>query len=372
MTAIRGLRTTAVRVPLRVETSFSTRAVRHRDYLLVELVDEDGAGGWGYCYAGTSGGTWLAAAVDGLIAPVLAGRDVEDAEGNWDAVYRELLLLGRRGGLLRALSAVDIAGWDLRARREDVPLWKLLGGSPEPLHAYASGGYYREGDAVANVAAEVERQRARGFRDYKMKVGGLPLEQDVARVAAAREALEPGARLALDANNAWTTVDEALRAAEAFAPSEIWWLEEPFLPDDVAGHAELARRAPMPIATGEIEATHWAFDELIRQEAAAILQADAGVCGGVTEWLRIARSAAAAGVQMAPHWHANLHAQLGPAVENLLTIEHFALEEDVFNFEALVTEPLAVEGGYVRLPETPGLGFDFDPDAVARYRTDER
>jgi L-alanine-DL-glutamate epimerase-like enolase superfamily enzyme len=368
MTAIAELRTTALRVPLRVETSFSTRAVRHRDYLLVELRDADGALGFGYCYAGTSGGRWLAAAVDDLVAPVLLGREVDDAEGNWDAVYRELLLLGRRGGLVRALSAVDIACWDLRARREGVPLWGLLGGSSEPLHAYASGGYYRPGDPVTQVAEEVARHRARGFRDYKMKVGGLPLEGDVARVAAAREALEPGARLALDANNAWTTVLEALRAAEAFAPYEIWWLEEPFLPDDVAGHAELARLAPMPIATGEIEATRWAFDELIRQEAAAILQADAGVCGGVTEWLRIAHAASEAGLELAPHWHANLHVQVGAAVQNLLTIEYFALDEDVFNFEALVTDPLAVDGGRIRPPEGPGLGFEFDRDAVARYR----
>lgn len=368
MTAIAALRTTAVRVPLRIETSFSTRAVRDREYLIVELRDADGASGVGYCYTGTTGGRWLATAVDDLIAPLLDGRDVDDAEGNWDAVYRELLLLGRRGGLLRALSAVDIACWDLRARREGVPLWRLLGGSPEPLHAYASGGYYRAGDPLGQVSEEIARHRARGFRDYKMKVGGLPLADDVARVAAAREALEPGARLALDANNAWATVEDALEAAEAFAPHGIWWLEEPFLPDDVAGHAELARKAPMPIATGEIEATHWAFDELIGQQAATILQADAGVCGGITEWLRIARSAADAGLELAPHWHANLHVQVGAAVGNLLTIEYFALDEDVFNFEALVTEPLVVEGGYIRLPEGPGLGFDFDPDAVTRYR----
>ena len=368
MSAIAELRATAVRVPLRVETSFSTRAVRHREYLLVELLDADGASGFGYSYTGTTGGRWLAAAVDDLVAPVLLGRPVEDAEGNWDTVYHELLLLGRRGALLRALSAVDVACWDLRARRDGIPLWRLLGGSPEPLDTYASGGYYRAGDPVGQVAEEVARHRARGFRDYKMKVGGLPLAADVARVAAAREALEPGARLALDANNAWTTVEEATEAAQAFAPYEIWWLEEPFLPDDVAGHAELARRAPMPIATGEIEATHWAFEELIRQEAATILQADVGVCGGVTEWLRIARSAMEAGLQLAPHWHANLHVQVGAAVDNLLTIEYFALEEDVFNFEALVTEPLAVDSGRIRPPDGPGLGFEFDGDAVAHYQ----
>jgi len=368
MTKIRELRATAVRIPLRVTTSFSTRAVRHRDYLLVELVGEDGSSGIGYAYAGTAGGLWLRHCVDELIAPLLAGRDADEFSANWDTVYRDLLLLGRRGAVLRALSAVDVAAWDRAARAAGEPLWRYLDGSRAEIPAYASGGYYREGDPVENVAAEVERYRARGFRDYKMKVGGLPLEQDVARVEAARRALEPGARLALDANNAWVSVDEALAAAEGFAPFEIWWLEEPFLPDDVLGHAELARRSPIPIATGEIEATRWAFEDIVRQKAAAILQADAGVCGGVTEWLAIARAAAAAGVPVAPHWHANLHAQLASAADNCICIEYFAPEEDIYNFEALVTQPLVVEDGLARLSEAPGLGFDLDPDAVARYR----
>jgi L-alanine-DL-glutamate epimerase-like enolase superfamily enzyme len=368
VTSIRELRATAVRVPLRVTTSFATRAVRHRDYLLVELVGDDGSTGIGYAYAGTAGGTWLRQCVDELIAPVLAGRDAEAFDDNWDAVYRELLLLGRRGAVLRALSAVDVAAWDRSARAAGEPLWRRLGGTRTEIPAYASGGYYRAGDPVENVAAEVGRHRARGFRDYKMKVGGLPLEQDVARVEAARRALEPGARLALDANNAWTELDDALRAAEAFAPFDIWWLEEPFLPDDVAGHAALARVSPVPIATGEIEATRWAFADILEREAAAFVQADAGVCGGIGEWLAIARAAAAASIPVAPHWHANLHAQLASAADNCICIEYFALEEDVYNFEALVDTPLVVVDGLARLPEAPGLGFEFDADAVSRYR----
>lgn len=368
MTTIHELRTTAVRVPLREATSFSTRSVLHRDYLLVELLGDDGSRGIGYAYAGTSGGAWLAQCVDELIAPLVVGQDAESHAANWDLVYRELLLLGRRGAMLRALSAVDIAAWDRAARAAGEPLWRHLGGSRTAIPAYASGGYYRDGDPLAAVTAEVERYRARGFRDYKMKVGGLPLAEDVERVRAARAALEPGARLALDANNAWTEVDAALEAAEAYAPFDIWWLEEPFLPDDVAAHAALARRSPIPVATGEIEATHWAFADLLRQEAAAILQPDAGVCGGVTDWLATARAAGAEAIPVAPHWHANLHAQLASAVDNCLCIEYFALEEDIYNFEALVDTPLRVEHGQALLTEAPGIGFDLEPDAVARHR----
>ena len=234
------------------------------------------------------------------------------------------------------------------------------------MPAYASGGYYRPGDPLENIRDEVARQRARGFADYKMKVGGLPLAEDEARVAAAREALGPTGRLALDANNAYASVAEAMKAADAFAPHDIWWFEEPLVPDDVDGHAQLAARGPIPIATGEIEATAWGFGHLLRARAAHIHQTDACVCGGVGEWMKAAHAAAAFGVQVAPHWHHNLHAQLAAAVSNGLVVEHFALEEGVYNFEELLDPAtrIAVADGAVaalrsprhRLPLRPGCG----------------
>jgi len=364
---IEQIRSRAVRIPLAVETGFSTRVVRQRDYVLVWVRGEDGLEGIGYAYAGTSGGAWLRQAVDELIAPVLAGRDAFDFEENWDLVYRELLLLGRRGGLLRALSAVDVAAWDLLGRSTQLPLRRLLGGAASEVPAYGSGGYYRPGDPVEVVEAQVERYTALGFSDVKIKVGGMPLEVDLVRVLAAREAVGARGRLALDANNAWRSVEQAMRAIDAFAELDVWWIEEPLMPDDVVGHAELSRRSRVPIATGEIEATRWGFAPLIERRAAHILQPDAGVCGGVTEWLKIAHAAAAFDIPIAPHWHANLHAQLATAAVNCITVEYFALEEDVYNFERLVAEPLRVEGGVILLDEKPGLGIELDPEAVDRY-----
>jgi len=364
---ITAIRARAVRVPLAVETRFSTRVVRHRDYLLVWLAGEDGTEGFGYAYAGTSGGRWLCSAVDELIAPLLVGRDAGDLEGNWEYVYRELLLVGRRGGLLRALSAVDIAAWDRLARCTGLPLRRLLGASRSEIAAYGSGGYYRPGDPVEVVTAQVDRYQALGFTDVKIKVGGLPLADDIARVRAARAAIGNEGRLALDANNAWRSVADAVHAIQAFAELDIWWIEEPLMPDDLAGHAELTRRSPVPIATGEIEATRWGFAQLIEQHAAQILQPDAGVAGGVTEWLKIAHAAAAFDIPIAPHWHANLHAQLAPVVANCIAVEYFALDEDVYNFERLVRTPLRVERGRIVLDETPGLGFEIDETAIDRY-----
>lgn len=365
---ITGLRAAAIRIPLRVTTSFSTRRVDHRDYVLCWMETEEGVEGVGYTYAGNSGGAWLAEAIDELIAPRLIGRDALAIEENWELIYRDLLLLGRRGGLLRALSAVDIAAWDVLGRATRLPLRRLLGGGRDRVPAYASGGYYRDGDPVEAVVGEMERYRALGFTRYKIKVGGLPLAGDVARVAAARETIGPDAELALDVNNGWRSSDEALRAIRAFEPYGIWWVEEPLSPDDVAGHADLVKRSPITIATGEIEATRWGFAELLRHRGADILQPDACVAGGVSEWMKIAHAAAAFDRSIAPHWHANVHAQLAAATTNTLAVEYFALAEDIYNFEALLQRELVVEDGEIVLDDTPGIGIALDDEAVERYR----
>src|SRR5262249_42010565 len=208
------------------------------------------------------------------------------------------------------ISAVDIALWDLLGKTTGLPLYRLLGGSRDTVPAYASGGYYRDEDPIQAITAEMERYVGLGFRDVKMKVGGAALEVDVARVRAARDVIGPLGRLALDANNAYRTLPEALRAARAFQPYDPWWFEEPLSPDNAAGHAELARQIETPVATGEIHQTRWDFRDLIERKSAAILQPDAGVLGGVSEWLKVAHAAATFDLPVAPHWHADLHIHL--------------------------------------------------------------
>ena len=366
---IRAVEAITVRVPVSVQTSISTRALPHRDYILVTVTDSDGVSGTGYTYAGTSAGAWVARAVNELLAPHAVGAPARGIGELSAQLAQEFLLVGRRGGLIRALSALDIALWDLLGQTTGLSLRALLGSARSTVPAYASGGYYRPGDALQNIRDEVARQRARGFADYKMKVGGAPLRDDEARVAAAREALGPGGRLAVDANNAYRSVGEAMKAADAFAPHDIWWFEEPLLPDDIDGHAQLAARGTIPIATGEIEATAWGFSQLLRVRAAHIHQTDACVCGGVSEWLKAAHAAGAFGVPVAPHWHHNLHAQLMAAVSNGLVVEHFALDEGVYNFEELL-EPATravVVDGVIELNDLPGIGIRYDGDALERY-----
>jgi L-alanine-DL-glutamate epimerase-like enolase superfamily enzyme len=365
---ISDISVSAVRIPLAQATGFSTRLVSHREYVLVWMRASDGLEGVGYAYAGDSAGRWLADAVENLIAPALLGRNAGDVIANHDALERQFLLVARGGGFARALSAVDIAGWDLLGRRANLPLRGLLGGTSASIDAYASGGYYREGDPERQVIDEVEHYLALGFRDYKMKVGGRPLPEDLVRIRAARETLGTSGRLALDANNAWSSAAEALRAARAFADYDIWWLEEPLAPDDVEGHAAIRRNSPIPVATGELLSNRVEFGPLLQHAAADILQPDAGVLGGVTDWLRVAGAAATFGVELAPHWHANLHAQLSAATPNCLTVEYCAGATQIYNFEELVSNPLVIEDGRIQLDDEPGIGVRLDLEAVDHYR----
>lgn len=363
---IEAVRATPIAVPLQAAVRFATREVQVREYLLVEVIDGDGIAGIGFTYVGTNASRAAATIVETSLAPLLLGH-APAPEWLWDAMYRETILLGRRGIAMRAMSAVDIALWDLLGKRANLPLSVLLGGGADVVPAYASGGYYRPGDPIENVVRELTGHLERGFKAFKIKVGGAEPDVDTARVRAARETVGPQHRLALDANNAWHTPREALRFIEAVASFDPWWVEEPLEPDDIEGHAEVTRRSSVTIATGEIHAGRWEFAQLIDARSADILQADAGVCGGITEWLKIAHEAQAHGIPLAPHWNANLHVHLAAAVSNCIAVEYFVPEMDVYNFELVLQEPLRVRDGGLVVPQRPGLGLVLDRGAVARF-----
>lgn len=369
---ITDIRTVTVRVPVERPTAIATRQLGAREYILVWIDTDIGHTGIGYTYAGTVGGQAVKHLLQDALRPLLLGQDPRLIERHWAAMYQEVLLTGRRGAAIRAISAVDLALWDLLGKLADLPLYRLLGGWTDEVPAYASGGYYRPGDPLENIREEMLSYRELGFTDMKIKVGGAAFDVDVARVRAAREAIGPAARLALDANNAWRWPYEAIRFARAVESCDIWWLEEPLSPEDIAGHAEIARTLEMPVATGEIHATRWDFRAIIEGQAADILQPDAGVLGGVSEWLKVAHTAATFNLPVAPHWHANAHVHLAAAVHNCITVEYFVLEQDIYNFERLVTPEtrLRPHHGQLPLPTGPGLGIELDEQAIARWLVD--
>lgn len=367
MAKIESISVAAVRVPLDKVTSIATRTVRWRDYGLVKVRAADGAEGIGFCYVGTGGAPLAVVAVQELLAPVLLGQDAARSEGLWEEMYREVILQGRAGTVMRMLSGLDNALWDLNARRAKLPLAQYLGcWSTEKVAAYASGGYYLEGKTPAKLGEEVAGYVAAGFRAVKIKVGRLSPREEEARVAAAREAIGPDVHLMLDANNAWSDLPTALQYVERFEAYDPYFIEEPFSPDDIDNHARLAERTRTLVATGEIEAGRWRFKELLDKGGAQILQTDAAVCGGISEYRRIAALAAGYGVTLCPHWFHDLHVHLVAALPNSRYVEYF-LDDQVLNFKRLIDRQLELRGGDLLLPKAPGLGFGFDEAAVKKY-----
>ncbi|PUA19845.1 mandelate racemase/muconate lactonizing enzyme family protein [Glaciimonas sp. PCH181] len=359
-----------ISIPLDQPTAFSTRQVTARDYTLVRVRTADGLEGIGFCYGGSRGGVLVTHAVRELFKETLLGQNALRVEGLWQEMYQDSLLHGRAGSTMRALSILDIALWDRNARAAALPLSQYLGGSAKrTVPAYASGGYYLEGKTPEMLGEEMAGYVALGFKAVKMKVGRFGPKEEEARIKAARAAIGDDVLLMLDANNAWRDLPTALEYMKRFESYQPYWIEEPFSPDDIENHAQLAKRTSVAVATGEIEAGRWRHQELLEKRAAMILQTDAAVCGGISEWRRIAAMAAGFGVTMCPHWFHDLHVHLVAATPNAGFVEYFS-DDRVLNFRRLVDTQLSFENGNLIVPTAPGLGFGFDEKAVERYAVD--
>jgi len=367
MPIIESIQVASVAIPLDNVTSFSTRTVSERHYCIVKVRGEDGNEGIGFCYVGSAGGDIAKIAVEQLLAPKLIGQNSHRSEGLWMEMYNESILQGRAGAVMRAISILDTALWDLNARAAGLPLHQYLGSVVDDrVPAYASGGYYLEGKTPAKLAKEMESYVKQGFKAVKMKVGRLSPAEEEARVAAARKAIGDDILLTLDANNAWRDLPTALEYVRRFEAYNPYWIEEPFSPDAIDLHAALAKSTNITVATGEMEAGRWRFRELIDAGGALILQSDAAVCGGITEWRRISAYADVKGITVCPHWMHDLHAPLVAATPNARFVEFF-LDDQVLNLRRLINKQLTFKNGDLILHQTPGLGFEFDEAAVKEY-----
>ena len=369
MPKIRDIYSAAVQLPLARPVRWSNVSVSTREYILCWVVDDEGNFGFGYGLGSRfpRGACLINQAIQENLKHLAVGQDPFMSEAIWNAMHMESFLIGRQGVIMRAMSCIDIAIWDLKAKIVSLPLYKLLGGSVSEVPAYASGGYYQDGKDVAGLAREIQSYRARGFTSFKIKVGHLTPELEEERVAAALDAAGPHGKIAIDANNAWKSVAEAWPYVRRFEKFDLWWLEEPFSPDNRPAYRELAKRTRIPLATGELESGLDSFRDYIEHGSAQILQTDATVVGGITEWQRVAAMAAGWNLPMAPHWFPDVHAHLLASIPNGWIAEYFLPEAGILNFEQLVENPLHVNNGIIRLNDDPGHGIRVNADATQTF-----
>jgi len=308
------------------------------------------------------GGSAIREIINSYLAPILIGSDPHDVERIWNRCWHELHANGSGGFTTLAIAPIDIALYDILAKKADVPLYKLLGGFRDSIPAYGSGiNMHLDGDPLLEHMNEyIER----GFRAVKMKIGRENPEEDVERVASVRKLIGPNIKLLLDANQKWTSGD-AIRRLAMLEPYDIFWLEEPILADDIPGHSRLRQSARTSIALGETLFTRYQFADYIRADAVDIVQADLPRVGGFTEWMKIAKLAESHHLPVAPHFCMELSVHGLCAVPNGLILED--VQGGSLTELGLLAEPYVVKDGVAVPPERAGHGILFDEKALATY-----
>ena len=358
---IASVRADHYRVPLPVALSDSTHGTMEAfELVTVRVRDADGAEGLGYTYTVGAGGGAIRDLIVRDLGPGLDRRRPDADRGDLaEALVAGALRRPRRARGPRHLGDRHRALGPM-AKRRGLPLWRLLGGHDPRVPAYAGGIDLQF--PLEQLLRQTEDNLAKGFRAIKMKVGRERLSEDVARVQAMRELLGPDIPLMVDANMRWSA-DQAIRAARALAAYDVYWLEEPTIPDDVPGHARIVRDGGLPVAAGENLHTLGEFHALIAAGGVTFPEPDLSNCGGISVWLKVARVAEAANLPVTSHGVHDLHVHLLAAVPNASYLEVHG-----FGLERFMAQPLEIVDGRAQAPERPGHGVELDWAALEALR----
>jgi L-alanine-DL-glutamate epimerase-like enolase superfamily enzyme len=352
---ITAVRARAFRIPTDTPESDGTLCWDATTLVLAE-VEAAGATGIGYTYSDLAAATLA----NGLLGEHLLGRDALDTQQRWDGMVAAVRNLGACGIAMMAISAIDVALWDLKGKLLHTPLAALLPASRAAIDVYGSGGFSSYDDA--QLQAQLGGWAAQGFRFVKMKVG-RDGGDDPRRVQVARREIGPDVELFVDANGAYSR-DQAVAMAMAFAARDVRWFEEPVAAQDVEGLRQVRVRLPrgMPLAAGEYGWQRCDFKRLVDAGAVDILQADATRCGGITGFMQVARLCAERRVPLSSHCAPSLHVAACCSAPTALHVEwfhdHVRIEQRLFDGAARPT------GGRLAPSREPGLGLVFrEPDA---------
>jgi D-galactarolactone cycloisomerase len=385
---IESVETFVLKMPLGKERFFSSQcAFPARNSLLVRIQTDTGITGWG------EGGQYgppepVATCIDAVLAPRILSRDPRQPRRIWEELYAATRDFGQKGTYIEAISAIDIALWDILGQVVGEPVHCLLGGAfRDSIHAYATGCYYRgeqyldTATSIPNLAEEARSYMSAGFDMLKIKVGLLSVEADLERVAVIREAIGPDVKLMVDANHAYNGFT-ALRMGRALEEVGAIWFEEPVPPEDHEGYRRVRETLDVAVAGGECEFTRYGFKKFLSAGCVDIAQPDLCAAGGFSEWQNIQALASSFGTWVIPHvWGSGV--ALAAALHVLATIPPFPhtanavplQNEPVVEFDRnpnalrddLLASPIRLQDQRVPVPEGDGLGIEIDETVLMAY-----
>ncbi|MCK4387505.1 MAG: mandelate racemase/muconate lactonizing enzyme family protein [Dehalococcoidia bacterium] len=351
--------------------AFSQGWINTRQTTIVIVSTDQGIEGVGESFGPAK---TIGKAVESYCAPMILGKDPFNSSVLWDTIYGFLRMNSQKGILIEALSAIDIALWDIKGKALGLPVYKLLGGAyRDKAHAYATG-LYRPNvkNAKEALVQEAMGYKQEGFFAMKYKIGTVSPEEDLDILKAIRKAIRDDVKLMVDANCAYDAT-EAIRLARQMEPYNIYWFEEPVPPEDIEGSIEVKNSTTIRIAGGECECTRYGFRELITRHAVDILQPDVCIAGGFTEMQKIVTMASAWNMQCIPHiWGTNV--AIAAALHCYAAIPNIPGKinppEPFFEYDRspnplrgeATYEKFTLKDSYIDIPQKPGLGVTVNMD----------
>lgn len=375
---IKSVEVTPVRAPLKRTVSGSHYTKTHRGTVVVRIETDEGV--TGHIYSGdvldlTAKGRKLINFLRNELVPIVEGEELFSVRALWEQMFERTERFMSSEGTdrwlyMHAIGAMDTALWDTVAKAADIPLYQLWGGYRDSVPIIAIGGYYEDDKTDDDLVAEMEEYESMGIAGVKLKVGGRSVERDLERLQAVREGMGEDFVIACDANQGYSA-EEAVNFAKQAKQHDIRWLEEPVVwHDQYRGMREVRNWVDVPVVAGQSESTAGGCQRLLDEESVDILNFDASLAGGPTEWHRAAASASLKTVNMAHHEEAHLAMHLLASVPHGLYAEVFHPDVDPVWYDMVANSP-TVEDGQLYLPDGPGLGLELDEDFIEKYNVED-
>ncbi len=356
---ITGFETTALRVPVR-EPFVGSVKFECFNPVVVELSTDEGLRAHGVAMVFNNFNVGLLKSCVDALAEVVVGADLVRWAECWERLRRAGTRIGDDGLGVYAMAAVDMALWNLRAKALELPLAKLLGGCRDEVPVYASNYLWRD-RSIDQLQKEAASLVAQGFKAMKMRMGWKTRNEDLQRLVAIREAVGPDIDIIVDVLWVWTVYESIVMGRE-MEKLGVLWLEDPIPTHDVAGLAEIAHALDMPVVAGENVSGKRGHRELFERRATDIAMIDVQAVGGVTEWMKTAALAEAYNLPVVSHLFDEFSLHLVAAIPNGTWTEHMPW------WEAIYQDPPQPVKGWIKVPQTPGIGFELDRGAMARFR----